>query len=113
MKMYKFVYNPWSKKIETTEFLVEEKFKTYKVLDETKGIWQSRIRKDEIGVLRGANNCMFSTTPDTSEYLAKMIQLEGKSIRKLEERLDFHKKTIERLREIAYQSGVLMDNGGK
>lgn len=101
MKMYKFFYNQWSKEIETTEFEVEEKEKTYKVSNPTRDIWQSRIRKDDIGKLYGSNNCMFSLSPDPSEYISRLIELEGRKIKSLEHSMKYHGEILKNLRELS------------
>lgn len=104
MKMYKFFYNHWSKEIETTEFEVGEKGKTYKVSNSTRDIWQSRIRKDHVGKLYGSNNCMFSLTPDTAEYIRKLIDLESRKIKSLENSIEYHDKILKNLIEL-YSAG--------
>lgn len=97
MKAYKHKYDPYTKKVETIEFEVEEKPKTYVVTSKTFGIWSTRIRKDEFGCFDRTNNSMYSFSPDAAEYIEKFIHRERKIIENLEKEILSHKENIENI----------------
>lgn len=97
MKAYKHKYDPYKKKVETIEFEVEEKPKTYVVTSETFGVWASRIRKDEFGYFDSSNNSMYSFSPDATEYIEKFIHRVRKRIERLEKEILSHKENIENI----------------
>lgn len=95
MKAYKHKYDPYTKKVETIEFEVEEKPKTYVVTSKTFGVWASRIRKDEFGYFDSSNNSMYSFSPDATEYIKTFIDREKQRISILEIEILSHKENIE------------------
>lgn len=97
MKAYKHKYDPYTKKVETIEFEVEEKPKTYVVTSKTMGIWDLRIKKDRFGVLEKFDNSMYSFSPDLTEYIEKFIHRERKRIESLEKDILYHKENIENI----------------
>lgn len=101
MKMYKHVYLSHEKRVQTTEFEVKENEALYIVLPNMNCIWEARIMKDDIGELRGADDHMFSLTPDPSEYISKLIELEGRKIKSLERSMKYHGEILKNLRELS------------
>lgn len=92
-------------KIKVDEFEVEEKPKTYKVVDRNNSVYESMIRKDELDTInRFYGNKMFSLLPNKSAYIKKLIdRTEGKLvIAKSEvESLSERKEELSRLYEMA------------
>lgn len=74
MKIYKHEFNDFKNEVETIEIEVEEKPKTYVVKSRVRGVWESKIRKDDIDVLgKGWNKKMFSLVPDKKHYINALI----------------------------------------
>lgn len=89
MKIYKHSFNDFRNEIETVEIEVEEKPKTYVVVKSQKGVWESRINKNDIGVLsRNWTKAMFSLTPDRKPYINALIADTENNIKNMENSLD-------------------------
>jgi hypothetical protein len=74
MKIYKHTFNDYRNEIETVEIEVEEKPKTYVVIRGQKGVWESRVSKDDIGVLdEHWSKKMFTLTPERKPYINALI----------------------------------------
>lgn len=94
VKIYKHTFNDFRNVIETVEIEVEEKPKTYVVVGRQKGVWESRISKDDIGKLdRHWNRKMFMLSPDKKPYINYLIADEENEINRLRSALE---KAIER-----------------
>lgn len=97
MKIYKHEYNSFKKRVETIEIEVEEKPKTYVVTERVKGVWETRIHKEEIDKLCGRYGYrIFTFTPDTTGFINAIIQSKECCIKNLKERLQCNEeeKTI-------------------
>ena len=89
MKIYKHTFNDFKIEIETVEIEVEEKPKTYVVVGKQKGVWESRVSKDDIGVLyRHWSKKMFSLVPDKKAYINALIADKENVINQLKNHLD-------------------------
>lgn len=89
MKLYKHSFNDFTNEVETIEFEVEEKPKTYVVTKQVRGVWESKIRKDEIGLLgKNFSRKMFSLVPDKKPYIEALIVNKENEINSLKSRLD-------------------------
>lgn len=85
MIIYKHEYSPYSGRIATYEVNVEEKPKTYVAIGKNKGVWESRISKDAIGVLDGSYTVKtFSLSADTKDFVKLLISRTESKISKLE-----------------------------
>ncbi len=94
MKIYKHTFNDFRNEIETVEIEVEEKPKTYVIVGKQKGVWESRVSKDDIGVLGGrCSKKMFTLTPGIKPYINALIADKENDIKNLENSLD---KALER-----------------
>ena len=89
MKIYKHTFNDYRNEIETAEIEVEEKPKTYVVIRGQKGVWESRVSKDDIGVLdRHWSKKMFTLTPEIKPYINALIADKENDIKNLENSLE-------------------------
>ena len=85
MIIYKHEYSPYSGKIATYEVNVEEKPKTYVVIGKCKGVWESRVSKDAIGVLDGNYKVKtFSLSADTADFVKMLIARAENKISRFE-----------------------------
>lgn len=74
MKIYKHTFNDFRNVVETVEVEVEEKPKTYVVVGRQKGVWESRISKDDIDKLdEHWGRKMFTLSPDKKPYINALI----------------------------------------
>lgn len=88
MKIYKHTFNDFRNVVETVEIEVEEKSKTYVVVGRQKGVWESRINKDDIDKLDGHwNKKMFTLSPDQKTYINSLIADKENEINQLKEKL--------------------------
>ena len=89
MKIYKHTFNDFRNEIETVEFDVEEKPKTYVVVSGQKGVWENRVSKDEIDKLGGrCYKKMFTLSPDKKPYINALIADEENHINRLKDSLE-------------------------
>lgn len=89
MKIYKHTFNNIRNVVETVEIEVEEKPKTYVVIGRQKGVWESRIKKDDIGKLNGYwDRKMFMLSPDKKPYINSLIADKENEINRLKDRLE-------------------------
>ena len=89
MKIYKHTFNDFRNVIETVEIEVEEKPKTYVVVGRQKGVWESRISKDDIDKLdRHWDRKMFTLSPDRKPYISSLIDDKENEINQLKDRLE-------------------------
>ena len=94
MKIYKHTFNDFRNVVETLEIEVEEKPKTYVVVGRQKGVWESRVSKDDIGKLdRYWDRKMFMLSPDKKPYINSLIADKENEINRLRSALE---KAIER-----------------
>lgn len=93
MKMYQFkCYDCDDNKISVIEFEVEEKSKTYKVIGNPTGVYESIILKSDLDRLNGSYfNTMFSLSSSKSAYIKKLIGLN-------EYRVNMEQAQIENIR---------------
>ena len=107
MKMYKFTLNDYREKLEIRMDVcdVEEKPKTYKIVNGYGNVYESMIRKDELDTVnRFYGTRMFSLSPDKSAYIKKLIdRTEGKLViaKSDVESLSERKEELSRLYEMA------------
>lgn len=89
MKIYRHTFNEFRNEIETVEIEVEEKPKTYVVVNRQIDVWESRLSKDDIGVFNNRlNHKMFTLTPERKPYIKALIANKEDSINRLKSRLD-------------------------
>ena len=89
MKIYKHTFNDFRNVIETVEIEVEEKPKTYVVIGRQKGVWESRISKDDIDKLdRHWDRKMFTLSPDKKPYINSLIADNENEINRLKDNLE-------------------------
>lgn len=89
MKIYKHTFNDFSNVVETVEIEVEEKPKTYVVVGRQKGVWESRVSKDDIDKLdRHWDRKMFTLSPDRKPYINSLIADKENEINRLKDRLE-------------------------
>ena len=89
MKIYKHTFNDFRNAVETVEIEVEEKPKTYVVVGRQKGIWESRISKDDIDKLdRHWGRKMFTLSPDKKPYINSLIADKENEINRLKYSLE-------------------------
>lgn len=94
MKIYKHTFDDFKNVVKTVEIEVEEKPKTYVVIDRQKGVWESRISKDDIDKLdRCWDRKMFTLSPNKKLYINSLIADKENEINRLKDDL---KKAIER-----------------
>ncbi len=88
MKIYKHTFNDFRNVVETVEIEVEEKPKTYVVTSSVRGVWENKIRKDDIGVLsRNYSRKMFTLSPDRKPYINSLIADKENEINRLKDSL--------------------------
>ena len=98
MIIYKHEYSPYSGRIATYEVNVEEKPKTYVVIGKHKGVWESRVSKDAIGVLDGNYTVKtFSLSEDTTDFVKLLIARAESKISKFEMEIQKAKSEKEEL----------------
>ena len=101
MKIYKHTYNDYRNEIETVEIEVEEKPKTYVVIGRQKGVWESRISKDDIDKLdRHWDRKMFTLSPDKKPYINSLIADNENEINRLKDNLEKAKQRKNILSEL-------------
>ena len=89
MKIYKHTFNDFRNVVETVEIEVEEKPKTYVVVSGQKGVWESRISKDDIDKLdRHWDRKMFTLYPDRKSYINSLIADKENEINRLKDSLE-------------------------
>ena len=89
MKIYKHTFNNIRNVVETVEIEVEEKPKTYVVIGRQKGVWESRISKDDIDKLdRHWDRKMFTLLPDRKAYINSLIADVNNKINQLKDNLE-------------------------
>ena len=89
VKIYKHTFNNFRNVVETVEVEVEEKPKTYVVIGRQKGVWESRVSKDDIGKLdRHWDRKMFMLSPDKKPYINSLIADKEKEIKRLKDSLE-------------------------
>ena len=89
MKIYKHTFNDFRNVVDTVEFEVEEKPKTYVVIGRQKGVWESRISKDDIDKLdRHLDRKMFTLSPDKKPYINSLIADNENEINRLKDNLE-------------------------
>lgn len=89
MKIYKHTFNDFRNVVETVEIEVEEKPKTYVVVGRQKGVWESRVSKDDIGKLdRHWGRKMFMLSPDKKPYINSLIADKENEINRLRSTLE-------------------------
>ena len=89
MKIYKHTFNDFRNVVETVEIEVEEKPKTYVVVVRQKGVWESRVSKDDIGKLdRHWGRKMFMLSPDKKPYINSLIADKENEINRLRSTLE-------------------------
>lgn len=89
MKIYKHTFSEFRNVIETVEIEVEEKPKTYVVVDKQRSVYQSRINKDDIDKL-GINwsKTMFTLSPDRKAYINSLITAKEYEIKRLKNKIE-------------------------
>ena len=94
VKIYKHTFNDFRNVVETVEIEVEENPKTYVVVGRQKGVWESRISKDDIDKLdRHWDRKMFTLSPNKKPYINSLIADKENEINRLKDSLE---KAIER-----------------
>lgn len=89
MKIYKHTFNDFRNVVETVEIEVEEKPKTYVVVGRQKGVWESRVSKDDIDKLdRHWDRKMFTLSPDRKTYINSLIADKENEINRLKDSLE-------------------------
>ena len=89
MKIYKHTFNDFRNVVETVEIEVEEKPKTYVVVGRQKGVWESRVSKDDINKLDiNWGKKMFTLSPDRKVYINSLITDKENEIKQLKNRLE-------------------------
>ena len=89
MKIYKHTFNDFRNVVETVEIEVEEKPKTYVVVGRQKGVWESRVSKDDIDKLdKHWDRKMFTLSPDKKPYINSLIADKENEIKQLKDRLE-------------------------
>lgn len=89
MKIYKHTFNDFRNVVETIEIEVEEKPKTYVVIGRQKGVWESRISKDDIDKLdKHWDRKMFTLLPDRKAYINSLIVDMDNEIDRLKDNLE-------------------------
>ena len=89
VKIYKHTFNDFRNVVETVEIEVEEKPKTYVVVGRQKGVWESRVSKDDIGKLdRHWDRQMFMLSPDKKPYINSLIADKENEINRLKDSLE-------------------------
>jgi hypothetical protein len=89
MKLYKHTFNDYRNVIETVEIEVEEKPKTYVIVSKQKGVWESRVSKDDIDKLdRHWDRKMFTLSPDRKPYINALIADKETDINRLKNTLE-------------------------
>lgn len=87
MKIYKHTFNDFRNVVETVEIEVEEKPKTYVVVG--RGVWESRVSKDDIDKLdRHWDRKMFTLSPDKKPYINSLIADKENEINRLKDKLE-------------------------
>lgn len=85
MIIYKHEYSSYNGKITTYEIEVEEKPKSYVVTGKPRGVWESRILKESIGVLDGDWYVKtFSLSADKTDFVKLLISRTDSKIQALE-----------------------------
>jgi hypothetical protein len=88
MKIYKHTFNDFRNVVETVEIEVEEKPKTYVVVGRQKGVWESRVSKDDIDKLeRHWDRKMFTLSSDRKPYINALIDDKENEINRLKDNL--------------------------
>lgn len=89
MKIYKHTFSDFRNVVETVEIEVEEKPKTYVVVGSQKGVWESRVSKDDIDKLdRHWDRKMFTLSPDRKPYINSLIADKENEINRLKDSLE-------------------------
>ena len=93
MKIYKHTFNDFRNVVETVEIEVEEKPKTYVIVGRQKGVWESRVSKDDIDKLdRHWDRKMFTLSPNRKPYINSLIADKENEIKRLKDSLEKAKK---------------------
>jgi hypothetical protein len=99
MKLYKHVTNARNE-IVTVEFEVTESPKTYTVIDKNimNTVWEKKIKKDEIGIIRGStvySYNMITKTSNPAPFIRALITKEESYEKHLKKELEqsVHRKT--------------------
>ena len=101
MKIYKHTFNNFRNVVETVEIEVEEKPKTYVVVGRQKGVWESRVSKDDVDKLdRYWDRKMFTLSPDKKPYINSLIADNENKIKQLKDSLEKAKQTKNILAEL-------------
>ena len=101
MKIYKHTFNDFKNVVKTVEIEVEEKTKTYVVIGRQKGVWESRISKDDIDKLdRHWDRKMFTLSPDKKPYINSLIADKENEINRLKDNLEKAKQRKNILAEL-------------
>ena len=101
VKIYKHTFNDFRNVVETVEIEVEEKPKTYVVVGRQKGVWESRVSKDDIDKLdRNWDRKMFTLSADRKPYINSLIADNENKIKQLKDSLEKAKKTKNILAEL-------------
>ena len=89
MKIYKHTFNDFRNVVETVEIEVEEKPKTYVIVGRQKGVWESRVSKDDIDKLdRHWDRKMFTLSPNRKPYINSLIADKENEIKRLKDSLE-------------------------
>ena len=89
VKIYKHTFNDFRNVVETVEIEVEEKPKTYVVVGRQKGVWESRVSKDDIDKLDiHWDRKMFTLSPDKKPYINSLIADNENEINRLKDNLE-------------------------
>ena len=89
MKIYKHTFDDFRNVVNTVEIEVEEKPKTYVVVGRQKGVWESRVSKDDIDKLdRHWDRKMFTLLPDRKAYINSLIADMDSEIDRLKDNLE-------------------------
>lgn len=89
MKIYKHTFDDFRNVVKTVEIEVEEKPKTYVVVGRQKGVWESRVSKDDIDKLdRNLDIKMFTLSPDKKPYINSLIADAENKINRLKDNIE-------------------------
>lgn len=89
MKIYKFKFDLYKNEMVMYEVEVEEKPKTYAVMDNPVGIYERHIFKDKIGILdRSCDREMFLLEPDRHRFIQALLDDLDHEINELNSKID-------------------------
>ena len=101
VKIYKHTFKDFRNVVETVEIEVEEKPKIYVVVGRQKGVWESRVSKDDIDKLdRHWDRKMFTLSPDRKPYINSLIADNENEINRLKDNLEKAKQRKNILAEL-------------